>query len=157
MCTAAGATYRKHLVGLVENEHLHGVGLQEATLDHVLDTTRCSDNDLGTILKGLHIIANTGSTNAGVALDLHEVANGDDDLLDLLSQLTSRGKNESLALLDVGIDLLQNRDGESSRLAGTGLGLGNNIMTWTDVSENRSPVGGLRLSIPLMTGMIARC
>jgi len=151
-------TYRQHLVSLIKNEHLHGVGLQEAPLDHVLDTTRSANNNLGTILKGLHVIANTGSTNAGVALDLHEVANGDDDLLDLLSQLASGGKNESLALLDVRVDLLQDRDGESSGLAGTRLGLGNNIVAYADVSGYWSPSREVEIvCIPLMTGMMARC
>ena len=121
-------TYRKHLVSLVKNEHLHAISLEEASLDHVLDTARSSNNDLRSFLKGLHVIANTGSTNAGVALNVHEVANGDNDLLDLLSQLTGRSENQSLALLHVGVDLLEDRDGEGGGFAGTGLGLGDNIM-----------------------------
>ena len=121
-------TYRKHLVGLVEHEHLHAIGLEESSLDHVLDTARSSNDDLRSFLKGLHVIANTGSTNAGVALNVHEVANGDNDLLDLLSQLTGRSENQSLALLHVGVDLLEDRDGEGGGFAGTGLGLGDNIM-----------------------------
>jgi hypothetical protein len=63
-----------------------------------------------------------------VALEVHEVTNGDDDLLDLLSQLTGRSEDQSLAGLDGGVDLLEDRDGEGSGLAGTGLGLSNNIM-----------------------------
>ncbi len=94
------STYRKHLIGLIEDEHLHGVGAEEATLDHVVDTAGGSDNDLGAVLEGLHVIANTGSTNAGVALNVHEVTNGDNDLLDLLGQLAGGGEDKSLALLD---------------------------------------------------------
>jgi hypothetical protein len=123
-----GETYRKHLVGLVENEHLHRVGAEEAALDHVLDTTGSANNDLGAFLQGLHVITNTGAANAGVALNVHEVANSDNDLLDLLGQLTGGGENQSLALLHVGVDLLENRDGEGGSLAGTGLGLGNDIV-----------------------------
>lgn len=123
-------TYRKHLVGLIEDEHLHAVGLQEAALDHVLDTAGGADDNLGTILEGLHVIADAGTTNAGVALDVHEVTDGDDDLLDLLSQLTGRGEDEGLAGLQVGVDLLQDRDGEGGGLAGTRLGLGNDIVAW---------------------------
>lgn len=93
-----------------------------------------------------------------MALDLHKVANGDNDLLDLLSQLTSGGKNESLALLDVRVDLLQDRDGESSGLAGTRLGLGNNIVAYANVSGYWSPSRDPKIvCIPLMTGMMARC
>lgn len=136
MCTiirvARVQTYRKHFIGLVKDEHLHGVGLEEAALDHVLDSARSTDNDLGAVLKGLHVLTDAGTTNAGVALNVHEVTNGDNDLLDLLGQLTSGGKDKSLALLDVGVDLLENGDGESSRLASTRLGLGNHIVVLDD-------------------------
>lgn len=70
-----------------------------------------------------------------MTLDLHEVADGDDNLLDLLSQLTSWGKNQSLASLDVGVDLLKDGDGESGSLAGTGLGLSDNIVTCIESVE----------------------
>lgn len=150
-------TYRKHLIGLVEDEHLHGVGLEEAALDHVVDTAGGADNDLGAVLKSLHVITNAGATNAGVALDVHEVANGDNDLLDLLGQLTSGGKDEGLALLDVGVDLLQNRDGEGGSLASTGLGLGNDIVTLGGVSDGLAFDLRDVFALPLMTGMIARC
>ena len=93
-----------------------------------MDTARGTNNDLGTLLEGLHVLANAGATDAGMALNIHEVANGDDDLLDLLSQLAGRGQDEGLALLQVGIDLLQDRDGEGGRLASTRLGLGNDIV-----------------------------
>jgi hypothetical protein len=63
-----------------------------------------------------------------VALDVHEVANSDDNLLDLLSQFTGGGEDQGLALLDVGVELLENRDGESGSLSGTRLSLRNNIV-----------------------------
>lgn len=120
--------YRKHLIGLVEDEHLHGVGLEETTLDHVVDTAGGTDNDLRAVLEGLHVITDAGTTNAGVALNVHEVADSDNDLLDLLGQLTGRGENQGLALLDSRVDLLENGDGESSGLASTGLGLSNDVV-----------------------------
>lgn len=123
-----GIAYRKHLIGLVKHEHLHRIGLEEPTLDHVLDTTWSADHDLRTILKSLHIITDTGTTNTCVALHVHEVTNGDDNLLNLLSQLTGWGKNQGLALLDVWVEFLKNGDGESGSLSGTRLSLGNNIV-----------------------------
>lgn len=125
-----GETARQHLVGLVENEHLHVVGLQDTTLDHVLDTAGCADDDLGTILEGLHVVTDAGATNAGMALDVHEVTDGDDDLLDLLGKLTGGSEDKRLAGLDAVVDLLQGGDGEGSRLTGTRLGLGNDIVAW---------------------------
>lgn len=97
-----------------------------------MDTAGGTDNDLGAVLEGLHVVTDAGATDAGVALDAHEVANGDDDLLDLLGQLTRGGEDEGLARLDVGVDLLQNRDGEGGGLSGTGLGLSNDIVALDD-------------------------
>ena len=62
---------------------------------------------------------------------LHEVTDGNNDLLDLLSQLTGGGKDQSLAALDLGVDLLQSGDGEGGSLTSTGLGLSDNIVTCT--------------------------
>jgi len=93
-----------------------------------VDTAGSPDYDLRAILESLHIVPDAGSANASVALDVHEIANGDNHLLDLLSQLTGGSQNQSLALLDIGIDLLQDRDGESSRLSRAGLGLGDDIV-----------------------------
>lgn len=150
-------TYRQHLVGLVENEHLHAIGLEEAALDHVVDTARSADNDLGTILQGLHVVTDAGAANAGVALDVHEVANGDHDLLNLLGQLTGGREDKGLALLQVGVDLLQDRDGEGSGLAGTRLGLGNDIVACIAmINRCRCTVSNSR-DLPLITGMMARC
>lgn len=97
-----------------------------------MDTTRGSDNDLRAVLESLHVVANAGTTNAGVALNVHEVANSDNDLLDLLGQLTGGGEDESLALLDSGVDLLKNGDGEGGGLSSTGLGLGNYVVALDD-------------------------
>lgn len=122
-------THRKHLVGLVEDEHLHRVGLQVATLDHVLDTSGGANNDLGSIGESLLIVTDAGTSDTGVALDVHKVTDGDDDLLDLLGQLASGSENQSLALLDVGIDLLENGDREGGSLAGTRLSLRDDVVT----------------------------
>ena len=92
-----GETTRQHLVSLIEHEHLHAVGLEDTALDHVLDTARRADHDLWAILKSLHIISYARAADAGVALDLHEVADGDHDLLDLLREFTSGCKDQGLA------------------------------------------------------------
>jgi hypothetical protein len=71
-----------------------------------LDTTGSANDNLGAVLQGLHVIANASTTNASMAFDAHEVANGNYYLLDLLSKLTGGGQDQSLALLDVRVDLL---------------------------------------------------
>jgi len=125
---AKASTYRKHLIGLIEDEHLDLVGLEDTALDHIVDTARSANDDLGALLEGLHVLADIGTTDTGVALNAHEVTNGDDDLLDLLGKLTGRGEDQSLAGLEVGVDLLEGRDGEGSGLSGTRLGLGDDIV-----------------------------
>ena len=123
-----GETTGKHLIGLIEDEHLHRVGLEDATLDHVVDTAGGTDNDLRTLLEGLHVVSDAGAADTGVALDVHEVTDGDDDLLDLLGKLAGRGEDKGLASLDVGVELLEDGDGEGSGLAGTRLRLCNDIV-----------------------------
>lgn len=93
-----------------------------------MDTTRGTDDDLGAVLKGLHIITNASAANASVALDVHEVTNSDDDLLNLLGELTGRSKDQSLALLEVVVDLLEDGDREGGGLSGTRLGLSDDIV-----------------------------
>ena len=97
-----------------------------------MDTAGGTDDDVGTVLEGLHVVTDAGTTNAGVALNVHEVANSDDNLLNLLSKLTGGSEDESLALLDAGVDLLEDRDGEGSGLSSTGLGLSNDIVALDD-------------------------
>jgi len=150
-------TYRKHLVGLVENEHLHAVGAEEPTLDHVLDTAGGADDHLRAVLQGLHVVADTGATDAGVALDAHEVANSDHHLLNLLSELAGGSEDQGLAGLDVRIDLLEDRDGESGRLAGTGLGLSDDIVPCAQRQYAPRRVQHDGHFSPLITGMMARC
>jgi hypothetical protein len=127
-------TARQHLIGLVENEHLHVVRLENTTLDHVLDTAGGTDDDLGAILKSLHVVTNAGAANAGMALNVHEVTDGDNDLLDLLGQLAGGGKDKRLAGLDVVVKLLEDGDGEGSRFTGTGLSLRDHIVACMYVS-----------------------
>jgi len=64
-----------------------------------------------------------------MALNVHEISNGNNDLLNLLRQLTGWCEDKSLALLDIWVELLEDRDRESCGLSCTGLGLGDNIMT----------------------------
>lgn len=92
-----------------------------------MDTSRRTNDDLRTRLKSCHIITNASASNACMAVDRHEVTDGNDDLLDLLSQLAGWRKDQGLAGLDIGVELLQNGDGECSSLSSTGLCLGNDI------------------------------
>ena len=149
-------TYRKHLVGLVENEHLYRIRPKEATLNHVVDTARGTDDDLGAILKGLHVIAHAGPTNASVALDVHEVADSDNDLLNLLSKLAGGGEDKSLGGLERYIQL-----GEV-RLSMAGA-IGDTALTFWRIEMEKVAVlpvpdwAWAITSCPFTTGTMARC
>ena len=92
-------TTRQHLIRLIETEDLNGVGLEGPTVDHVEDTTWGTDDDLNTFLQFGHVLTDNGATNTSVAFDVHVVAERDDNLLNLLSKLTGRGKDEGLGTL----------------------------------------------------------
>lgn len=124
-----GEAARQHLVGLVENEHLHGISLEEAALDHVLDTAGGSNDDLWAVLESLHVVTNARASNAGVAVNAHEVTDGNHNLLNLLCQFAGRGKDECLAGLELGVDILEGGDGKCSGLSSARLSLCDNIAT----------------------------
>lgn len=123
------------------------VGAESTSVDHVEDTTGGTDDYVDALLKLGHVFTYVGTTNTGVALDVHIIAQGDDDLLDLLGKLTGRGEDESLSALDGHIQLraarslraaliderlfshlLENGDGESGGLASSRLGLRNHVV-----------------------------
>lgn len=94
-----------------------------------MNTAGGTDNDLGTVTEGSHVLTDVSTTDTGVALDAHEVTNGNNDLLDLLGQLTGGSQHESLACLQIGVNVLEGGDGEGGSLASTRLGLSDDIVT----------------------------
>jgi hypothetical protein len=121
-----------------------------------VDTARGADDDLRAILDGLDVVTDSSATNASVGIDVHEITDSNDDLLDLLRQLTSGSKDESLAFLELRVNVLKNGDGECGSFASTGLGLGDNVATFPMLAERTFSHRWKRL-LPWMTGMIARC
>ena len=102
-----------------------------------MNTARSSNNNLWTILQGLHVFTNVGAADAGVTFDVHKVTDGDDYFLDLLSKLPGRCENQSLACFEILVDLLEDRDGEGCSFASPRLGLCNDVRSYvTLVSVN---------------------
>ena len=62
-------TAGKHFIGFIENEHFEGGGPKGSTIDHVINTTGSTNNDVDTGLKNGHILTHIGSTNTGVTAD----------------------------------------------------------------------------------------
>mmetsp|Transcript_67477 Transcript_67477/g.180286 ORF Transcript_67477/g.180286 Transcript_67477/m.180286 type:complete len:305 (+) Transcript_67477:163-1077(+) len=122
-------TAREHLVGLVEDEDAHRVGAERATVDHVVHAARGAHHDLLARLQTADVVPDVGAANAGVALGLHVVAQGQHHLLDLLRQLARGREDERLALLEGGVHTLQAADREGRGLASARLSLGNGVAT----------------------------
>ena len=67
-----------------------------------------------------------------MALDVHVVTQGQNDLLDLHGQLASGRQTEDLSFADSGVDGLQKSDGKGGRFAGSGLGLSDDVAAFDD-------------------------
>ena len=117
----------KHLIGLVQHEHLHGLEAQSTSLDHVVHTAGGSHHHVHALLKSADVISHGSSSHTGMDGDVHEVSEGGDDLDDLLRELSGGSKHETLALLHLHVKGLQDADGEGGGLSGSGLRLRDHV------------------------------
>jgi hypothetical protein len=92
-----------------------------------------------------------------MALDVHEVADSDNDFLNLLSKLTGRCKDQSLAGFQVLVYLLEDRDREGGSFASSRLSLCNDIRSCIILSVSGNSERECSQIVPFMTGIIARC
>ena len=138
-------TAGQHFIGFIETEDLDGVGPKGPAVDHVVDTTGGTDDDVNTLLQFAHVLADVGPTNTGVAFNVHVVSESYDHLLDLLSKLAGRREDESLGAFDREVELLEDGDGEGRSLASTGLGLSDDIVTLDDGDDRTLLDGGRAL------------
>jgi hypothetical protein len=125
-------TLVEQLVGFIEDEHLDVLGAERSSTDHVEHTAGRAGHDVLSVLELLDVLADTGAADTGVALDVHVVSQGKDDVLDLDGQFSCGRENEGLAFSDGGIDRLEDRDTERRGLTGTGLSLGDDVSAGDD-------------------------
>jgi hypothetical protein len=141
-------TTGQHLVGFIKTEDFDSVGPQGTTVDHIEDTTGSTDYNVRALLELGHVLTNVGTTHTGMAFNVHVVTERDDDLLDLLGQLTSWCEDEGLGALDRHVQLqiwsagakiqslaasahlLQDGNGEGGGLASSRLGLRNDVVSF---------------------------
>mmetsp|Transcript_12945 Transcript_12945/g.22833 ORF Transcript_12945/g.22833 Transcript_12945/m.22833 type:complete len:225 (-) Transcript_12945:375-1049(-) len=107
----------QHLIGFIQHKHLDGVRTQVAATKHVIHTPRGAHHSVHTITQDASVLTHTGATHACVALHLQVVSKSTHDLLDLLSQLTSGSKHQSLTLAQVVVQVVQNARAEGGGLA----------------------------------------
>ncbi len=60
---------------------------------------------MGTGLELGDVLLDGGTTDTSVAVDVHVVTESDDDFLDLLSELSGGGEDESLGFTESHVDL----------------------------------------------------
>jgi len=138
-------TTGQHLIGFIETEDFDVVGPEGPAIDHIEDPTGSADDDVNTLPQLAHILADVGSTDTGVTFNVHIVAESNDDLLNLLSKLASRGEDESLGGLDREVELLEDGDGEGCGLASAGLSLSDDIVALDDRDDRTLLNGGRTL------------
>jgi len=125
-------TSSEHFIGFIQNEELKMFSLEETSLEHIVDSTGSTDDNLDTFLESLSFIHNVGTTSTDVNRDLEVFTEAHDDSLDLLGKFSSGGEDEGLASGSFRVDDLKDGDGESSSLSGTRLGLGDGISALED-------------------------
>jgi len=108
------------------------VGFEVSSLEHVVDSTWSTDDDLDTFLKLLSLVHDVGSSGTDVHRDLKVLSKAHYDSLNLLGEFSGWGKNESLASLCIRVNQLKDRDGEGGSLSGTRLSLSDSILALED-------------------------
>lgn len=115
---------------------------------------------MGSLSELGHVLSDVDSSDAGVAVDRHVVSKGDDDLLDLLGELSGGREDESLGRLDRGVDLGAGTTTEVNGMVSATVGRKRcpdegrtpsgrekrrprqEIRSWTDLLEDRDGEGG---------------
>ena len=121
-------TAGQHLICFIETEHFDVGGNEGLTADHIEDTTGCTDDDRNTSLQLGHVFTDVGTTDTGMAFDIHVVAESNNDFLNLLSKLTGRCDDECLSRYYCRVEFLEDGDGKGCSLASTRLSLSDDIV-----------------------------
>lgn len=83
------------------------LSLEELSLHHVNDTSRCTNNNVYSLRKGLLIGLDVSSSGTAVNLGTDEFAEADHHALDLMGQLTGRSKDQCLDVVVADINTVQ--------------------------------------------------
>ena len=119
----------QHFISLVQYQEFDMVQTDGAAVDMVNQTARSTDNNLHIVAQRTDLAfnrlaaVNRQRTHAAGAADFADL------FRNLNSQLTGRSHNQRLNMLEVG-NCLHQRNTEGSGLAGTGLCLADNVVTF---------------------------
>ena len=134
----------QHLVGLIQNGHLHAGNIQRAAAHVVHHAAGRTDDDLHTAVQLAKLTLNgraavhRQSGNVLVLAQLVQLTGG------LQRQLSGRGEHDSLHAAVIGIDHLHQRNAEGGGLAGAGLCLTDHVLAFQH-GRNGVALDGRRL------------
>lgn len=95
----------QHLVGLVEDHDFKVTGLEGAPLDEVFNSSGGADNNLdAAIPEGIPVFLGISAADAAAGIDVEELAEAEDNLVDLLGEFSGGGKDDGLALGGLGVE-----------------------------------------------------
>ena len=119
----------EHFISLVKNDNFEEIGFEGLLFDEIFYSAWGSDDNLdSSFFKDFSVFSGVSSSDAASGVDFKKLTEAENDFVDLLSKLSGWGQNDSLTVGRLWIDGLENTDGESGGLAGTGLGLGNGVL-----------------------------
>ena len=123
----------QHFVGFVQHDDLEEVGFQCFLFDHVLDSAGSAYNDLNSSIPECFLVSTgVSAADATTGGDFEELAEAEDDFVYLLGEFTSRCHDDGLTMRRLGVDQLEDSDGESGGLAGSGLRLSDGVLLADD-------------------------
>ncbi len=113
----------QHFVGFVKNQILQLVELQRTALQMVEDSPRRSDKNVDTLFKTAELLGvGLATVNRGYREGFGSAKRGN-FLANLNCELPGRSQNKSLDVADSRGEFFNQREGKSGCLAGSGLGL----------------------------------
>jgi hypothetical protein len=131
ICVVLHTHLLQKLIALIKNKELEGLEVQITILDQLQNTARSTDDNVGGV--GLELLLVRGDRHTAKehgSLDVaHVLFEAVELLADLVCQLTSVAKNESLDFAGNRVDLVQGGQNEHGRLTHTTLCLAKNIVT----------------------------
>lgn len=89
----------QHLISLIKNNHLKVISLECFSIDKIFDPTGCSDHNLyPSIFQSIPILLGIRASDAATCGNVDELAEAEDDLVDLLGEFSGGGEDDGLAL-----------------------------------------------------------
>lgn len=100
----------QHFVGFVQHQHFDGPGSQYPTFDHIKHPPGRSTDHMLPIIQLPDVLTQVCSTDTSVTLYVHEIAQRQNNLLDLDGQFARWRQAEDLSFAQRRVHRLQNGD-----------------------------------------------